>query len=47
MPEQRTLMQLVDTQNLLREDSSLVSFIAGFKLAQKIARELEVVSTKD
>lgn len=41
-PEQRKLMQLVDAQNLLREKISLASFIAGFKLAQEIAKELEV-----
>ena len=35
-------MQLVDAQNLLREQISLTSFIAGFKLAQEIAKELEV-----
>ena len=41
-PEQRKLMQLVDAQNLLREKISLASFIAGFKLAQEIAKKLEV-----
>lgn len=41
-PERRKLMQLVDAQNLLREKISLASFIAGFKLAQEIAKELEV-----
>ena len=41
-PERRKLMQLVDAQNLLREQISLTSFIAGFKLAQEIAKELEV-----
>mgnify|MGYP000568205861 CR=1 FL=1 len=35
------LMHLVDTQNLLREETSLASFTAGFKLAWGIARELE------
>ena len=43
-PKRRTLMQLVDAQNLLREKISLASFIAGFKLAQEIAKELEVAS---
>ena len=42
-PERRKLMQLVDAQNLLREEISLASFIAGFKLAQEIAKELEMV----
>ena len=40
-PERRKLLQLVDAQNLLRESSSLASFIAGFKLAWGIAKELE------
>ncbi|MGN8897622.1 hypothetical protein [Flavonifractor sp. HCP28S3_F3] len=35
-------MQLVDAENPLREKLSLASFIAGFKLAQEIAKELEV-----
>ena len=41
-PERRKLMQLVDVQNLLREEVSLASFAAGFKLAWGLARELEV-----
>ena len=40
-PQRRKLMQLVDAQNLLREKTSLASFIAGFKLAWGIAKELE------
>ena len=40
--ERRKLMQLVDAQNLLREEVSLASFAAGFKLAWGLARELEV-----
>lgn len=39
--QRRKLMQLVDTQNLLREKTSLASFTAGFKLAWGIAKELE------
>ena len=39
--QRRKLMQLVDTQNLLREKTSLASFIAGFTLAWGIAKELE------
>lgn len=35
-------MQLVDAENPLWEKLSLASFIAGFKLAQEIAKELEV-----
>ena len=37
----RRLMHLVDTQNLLREETSLASFTAGFKLAWGLAQELE------
>lgn len=39
--QRRRLMHLVDTRNLLREETSLASFTAGFKLAWGIARELE------
>lgn len=39
--QRRKLMQLVDAQNLLQEKTSLASFIAGFKLAWGIAKELE------
>ena len=39
--QRRRLMHLVDTQNLLKEETSLASFTAGFKLAWGIARELE------
>ena len=39
--QRRKLMQLVDAQTLLREETSLASFKAGFKLAWGIAKELE------
>lgn len=39
--QRRKLMQLVDAQTLLREQISLASFTAGFKLAWGIAKELE------
>lgn len=39
--QRRKLMQLVDAQNLLREETSQASFTAGFKLAWGIAKELE------
>ena len=39
--QRRKLMQLVDAQTLLREEISLASFTAGFKLAWGIAKELE------
>lgn len=34
-------MHLVDMQNLLREEISLASFTAGFKLAWGMTKELE------
>ena len=40
--QRRKLMHLVDTQNLLREETSLASFMAGFKLAWGLSKELEV-----
>lgn len=39
--QRRRLMDLVDAQTLLREEISQTSFIAGFKLAWGIAKELE------
>ena len=39
--QRRSLMHLVDSQNLLKEQISLASFIAGFKLAWGLAQELE------
>ena len=39
--QRRRLMDLVDGQTLLREEISLASFTAGFKLAWGIAKELE------
>ena len=39
--QRRRLMHLVDTQNLLREETSLASFMAGFKLAWVLSKELE------
>lgn len=40
-PERRKLLRLVDAQNLLREETSFASFMAGFKLAWGLAQELE------
>ena len=40
--QRRKLMHLVDTQNLLKEETSLASFIARFKLAWGLSKELEV-----
>lgn len=37
--ERRT--HLVDSQNLLKEETSLASFTAGFKLAWGLSKELE------
>ena len=39
--QRRRLMHLVDTQNLLREETSLASFTAGFKLAWGLSKEQE------
>lgn len=39
--QRRKLMHLVDTQNLLKEETSLASFIAGFKLAWGLSKEVE------
>ena len=39
--QRRRLMHLVDSQNLLKEEISLASFIAGFKLAWGLSKELE------
>ena len=39
--QRRRLMHLVDTQNLLKEQISLTSFAAGFKLAWGLSKELE------
>ena len=39
--QRRRLMYLVDSQNLLKEETSLASFTAGFKLAWGLSKELE------
>ncbi len=39
--QRRKLMHLVDAQNLLREETSLASFTAGFRLAWGMTKELE------
>ncbi len=39
--QRRKLMHLVDAQNLLREEISLASFTAGFRLAWGMTKELE------
>ena len=41
LPEQETLLQLVDLENELREEASLTSFIAGFQPGMGIAGEME------
>jgi len=41
LPEQETLLQLVDLENELREETSLTSFIAGFQPGMGIAGEME------
>ena len=40
--QRRRLMHLVGSQNLLKEEISLASFTAGFKLAWGLSKELEV-----
>ena len=39
--DQETLLQLADLENELREEISLTSFIAGFRLGMGIAGEME------
>ena len=44
---QETLLQLADLENELREEASLTSFIAGFRLGMGIAGELEPYCFED
>ena len=39
--QRRRLIHLVNSQNLLKEEISLASFTAGFKLAWGLSKELE------
>lgn len=45
--DQETLLQLADLENELREETSLISFIAEFQLGMGIAGELEPYSFED
>ena len=45
--DQEILLQLADLENELREESLLMSFIAGFQLGMGIAGELEPYSFED
>lgn len=45
--DQETLLQLTDLENELREETSLTSFIAGFRLGMGIAGELEPYCFED
>ena len=45
--DQETLLQLADLENALREEASLTSFIAGFRLGMGIAGELEPYCFED
>ena len=45
--DQGTLLQLADLENELREEASLTSFIAGFRLGMGIAGELEPYCFED
>ena len=44
---QETLLQLADLENELREEASLTSFIAGFRLGMGIAGEIEPYCFED
>lgn len=39
--ERRMLLRILDAESMMREEVSLASFTAGFRLAAGIARELE------
>ena len=45
--DQETLLQLADLENELREEASLTSFIAGFRLGMGLAGELEPYCFED
>ena len=45
--DQETLLQLTDLENELREETSLTSFIAGFRLGMGIAGEIEPYCFED
>ena len=45
--DQETLLQLADLENELREETSLTSFIAGFRLGMGSAGELEPYCFED
>ena len=45
--DQETLLQLADLENELREETSLTSFIAGFRLGMGITGETEPYSFED
>ena len=45
--DQETLLQLADLENELREEASLTSFIAGFRLGMGIAGEVEPYCFED
>ena len=45
--DQEILLQLADLENELREETSLTSLIAGFRLGMRIAGELEPYCFED
>ena len=45
--DQETLLQLADLENELREETSLTSFIAGFRLGMGIVEEIEPYCFED
>lgn len=47
LQDQETLLQLADLENELREETSLTSFIAGFRLGMGIVGEIEPYCFED
>ena len=41
-PHRKKLLRLLDAESMLQEEISLTSFVAGFRLATGIARELSL-----
>ena len=41
-PERKLVLQIIDCKDQIAEDLSIDSFIAGFRLAWKLSRELNI-----
>lgn len=41
-PERKLVLQIIDCKDQIAEDLSIDSFIAGFRLAQKLSQELNM-----